>query len=97
MREAQQKIDGGPSVLYDAVALVLAKEKANEVAAIPQAKDFVTDAHAHSKFIIYNEEAMPLIKEANLEDKMDAGYLSMLKADSDAIVRQLRALRFWER
>ncbi|WP_137167467.1 catalase [Salinimonas lutimaris] len=95
--EGQQKIDGGPSVLYDAVALVLAKEKADEVAAIPQAKDFVTDAHAHSKFIIYNEEAMPLIKEANLEDKMDAGYLSTLKADSDAIVRQLRALRFWER
>lgn len=95
--EGQQKIDGGPSVLYDAVALVLAKEKANEVAAIPQAKDFVTDAHAHSKFIIYNEEAMPLIKEANLEDKMDAGYLSTSNADSDAIVRQLRALRFWER
>ena len=51
---AHQKIDGGPSVLYDAVALLASAEGAALLAADPTAKDFVTDAHAHAKFIAYN-------------------------------------------
>ena len=45
---ADQMVGGGPSVLYDAVAiLVIARPGATALAAKPAAKDFVSDAHAH--------------------------------------------------
>ena len=51
--EVAEKIDGGPSVLFDAVAIVLADEHSDEMAAHPGVKDFVSDAHAHQKFVAY--------------------------------------------
>ncbi|MEO8095788.1 MAG: catalase, partial [Pseudolysinimonas sp.] len=48
---AQQKIDGGPSVLYDAVAVIPSAAGAALLAAQAAAKDFVNDAHAHCKFV----------------------------------------------
>ncbi|MBD3584122.1 catalase [Salinimonas sp. HHU 13199] len=95
--DGHQQIDGGPSVLYDAVAVVLSEEHAKNVVSIPEAKDFVTDAHMHNKFIIYNEAAMPLIREANLEDKMDAGYLLVESSQTAPLIKKLRPLRYWER
>ena len=51
---AKQKIDGGPSVLYDAVALIVSEEGAALLAKDAPAKDFITDAFAHCKFIGYS-------------------------------------------
>ena len=48
---AHQKIDGGPSVLYDAVVVLASADGAALLASDAAAKDFVTDAHAHCKFI----------------------------------------------
>ena len=45
--EAKQKIDGGPSVLYDAVALLPSEDGAKNLAKEPAARDFVADAFAH--------------------------------------------------
>ena len=42
---AQQKIDGGPSVVYDAVAIIPSAKGAALLASHGPAKDFVTDAH----------------------------------------------------
>jgi C-terminal domain found in long catalases len=50
---ADQKVDGGPSVLYDAVIVLASKHGATELASMPAARDFVTDAYAHCKFIGY--------------------------------------------
>ena len=58
---ANQKIDGGPSVLYDAVAVLVSKEGAEMLAKEPAARDFVADAFAHSKFVAYSEEASPFL------------------------------------
>ena len=49
--EAAQKLDGGPSVLYDAVALLPSESGAQKLANDPAARDFVADAFAHRKFI----------------------------------------------
>jgi catalase len=54
---AHQKVDGGPSVLYDAVAILASAEGATALAQDPAAKDFVTDAHAHGKFVAYDPAA----------------------------------------
>jgi catalase len=60
--EAHQTISGGPSMLYDAVALMVSDEAAVEFANHPVARDFVPDAFAHSKFIVYAPSVLPLLK-----------------------------------
>ncbi|MBV8807525.1 MAG: catalase, partial [Acidobacteriaceae bacterium] len=51
--EAGQKIDGGPSVLYDAVALLISEAGAKMLVNDGAARDFISDAYVHAKFIGY--------------------------------------------
>ncbi|WOI36324.1 catalase [Alteromonas sp. CI.11.F.A3] len=94
---AHQKIDGGPSVLYDAVLLLLSEDGAKSLSMKPEAKDFISDAQAHQKFVGYTAEAMPLIKAAGLGDAMDDGWLDIANMKSDAFIEQLRDIRYWAR
>ncbi len=99
MVAARQKIDGGPSVLYDAVALVLSPAGAAILAQDKPARDFVSDAYAHCKFIGYNEDSLPLIDRAGIsEADMDEGMLA-LGGDKDvsAFLSACGKLRLWER
>ena len=97
--EGKQKIDGGPSILYDAVALVLSVDGAAMLAKDKTAKDFVSDAFGHSKFIGYTADALPLIDKAGIgEDDMDAGLIELGKAaDAKAFLATCGKLRLWER
>ncbi|MET8147113.1 catalase-related domain-containing protein [Actinoplanes sp. NPDC049668] len=63
---ADQKLDGAPSVLYDAVALLLSKDGAAQLARLPVTRDLVTDAYAHGKFIGHVDDAAPLFTAAGL-------------------------------
>ncbi|GAC08789.1 catalase [Paraglaciecola chathamensis] len=94
---AQQVIDGGPSVLYDAVLILVTKEQAKQLAEIPEAKDFVSDAYAHMKFIGHTDEASALIKAAGLNDKIDAGWVDLDKTSASDFIETLRDLRYWSR
>ncbi|MCU1503907.1 MAG: kat [Ilumatobacteraceae bacterium] len=95
---ATQKLGGGPSVLYDAVAIIASKLGGQQLAAQPAAKDFVNDAHAHGKFIGYTPGAQPLFDATGLTALMDAGYVSLGgKAAPKSFVRTCAALRFWAR
>lgn len=95
---AQQKIDGGPSVLYDAVAILASKEGTKVLASNPAAKDFLTDAFTHCKFIGYSAEACTLFKKAGLADDVDKGCIKLgSKNDANAFVKTCGALRFWQR
>jgi len=97
--EGKQKIDGGPSVLYDAVALVLSVDGAAMLAKDKTAKDFVSDAFGHSKFIGYTADALPLIDKAGIgEDDMDEGLIELgSKADVAAFLKACAKVRLWER
>ncbi len=99
MVEGKQKIDGGPSVLYDAVALVLSEEGAAMLAEDKTAKDFVSDAFAHCKFIGHTPEALPFIQRAGVTEKdMDEGIIPLDSAKSvDAFLKACGKLRLWER
>ncbi|MGB3627136.1 MAG: catalase [Henriciella sp.] len=98
MQEADEKIDGGPSVLFDAVAIILAEEGAKTLAAMPPARDFVTDALAHKKFIAYTPGAMPLFKKAGVESDLDEGCFEIEgEADLGDFVSALAKLRYWDR
>ncbi|MFT4053961.1 MAG: catalase [Novosphingobium sp.] len=95
---ARQKIDGGPSVLYDAVAIVVSAEGAALLANDAPAKDFVTDAFAHCKFIGFSAEAQPLFAKAGIADDLDEACLPLTSArDATAFLEACRALRHWPR
>jgi catalase len=94
---AQQKVDGGPSVLYDAVAILTAEEGATLLADDAAAKDFVTDAFHHAKFIGYVEGAMPLLEKAGVAAELDAGCLALDEVDATTFVATCRQLRHWDR
>jgi catalase len=96
--EADEKVNGAPSVLYDAVALLLSEDGAKLLANEATARDFVTDAFAHAKFIAYVGTAMPLLEKAGVAADMDGGFAE-LKGGTDAteFVQMCRKLRVWER
>jgi catalase len=95
---ADHNIDGGPSVLFDAVMLLMTSAGAAKMAHHPAALDFVTDAFAHCKFIGYVEDAMPLLEQANLTTMMDEGFLAIRGSeDMPKFLEMCRSLRFWER
>ena len=59
------------------------------------ARDFISDAYAHAKFIVAADSASALLDKAGVE--RDAGVFA---ADPDGIaafVEACAALRFWER
>jgi catalase len=96
-RAADEKIDGGPSVLFDAVALVLSEEGGKTLALNKPAQDFVSDAFAHAKFIGWTEAARPLLQATGVAGQMDDGMIALDADRADGFVRQCRALRFWPR
>ncbi|MDF3383990.1 MULTISPECIES: catalase [Sulfitobacter] len=94
-READEKIDGGPSVVFDAVALVFGEEKADKIAKNKPAQDFVSDAFAHNKFIAWTKAADPLLNAAGIEK--DEGTIEVSADNADAFLQTCRKLRFWQR
>ncbi len=95
---ADQKIDGGPSVLYDAVAVIASEEGAALLAGDATAKDFVTDAFAHCKFIGYSSEVMALFEKAGIANDLDEACIALgAKGDTATFIEACRALRFWDR
>ncbi len=95
---AQQMVGGGPSVLYDAVAVLASAAGVGSLAALPPARNFVADAHAHHKFVGYVSTASALFAAAGLVDVPDDGYVDLDGADgADAFVIACRALRYWDR
>ncbi len=96
---ADQQVDGGPSVLYDAVALITSADGADDLARSAAARDFVSDAYAHYKFVGYTSAAAPLLAAAGLRDMLDEGFIEFSGNGKDAagFLRSCRQLRFWDR
>ena len=96
--EAAQKLEGGPSVLYDAVALLPSESGAQMLSKNPAARDFIADAFAHRKFIAYVDAASSLLAQAGVAESRDDGFI-MLKepADAGAFIKACGELRFWPR
>jgi catalase len=96
--EADHTISGGPSVLYDAVALLVTDDATNELANDPAARDFVSDAFAHRKFVGYSASSLGLLRAVLGEREPDEGLIEIKdQKDSLRFVEQCRKLRFWER
>lgn len=95
---ADQQVQGGPSVLYDAVAVLLSEEVAREMSLVHAARSWIADAFAHAKFIGANEGAKPLMAVLPPSAPDDAGVFA-LDADADfgAFLEACGRLRHWDR
>jgi catalase len=94
---ADQKIDGAPSVLYDAVVVLTSKHGASALTSVPAARDFVTDAYAHCKFIGYTGDAVPLFEASGLAPLVDDGFISLDDRAPADFITQCAKLRHWRR
>jgi catalase len=96
--EADQMIDGGPSVLYDAVALLPSENAMADLLRESTARDFVADAFAHCKFIGYADAAIPLFEKIGIAKDLDEGCVSLASAKgATSFVAGLGKLRVWAR
>ncbi len=98
LHAADQKLEGGPSVLFDAIAILCSDKGTAKLLTLPAARDFVADATAHRKFLAYGEEALPLLEKTIGPEAIDEGFL-ILKSAKDAanFLAKCRKLRFWDR
>ena len=88
----ESQLAGTPSVVFDAVALVLSDESGARLAKEAAAVDFVRDAFGHLKAIAASEGARKLLKAAGVT--ADAGVID--PADPKAFVKAA-ATRQWAR
>ncbi|TIU51338.1 MAG: catalase, partial [Mesorhizobium sp.] len=96
--EANHMIDGGPSVLFDAVVLLVSEEGAEMLSRDAAAKDFVSDAFAHLKFIGFVAGAGPLLASAGVAADADEGLIELKGGGSArSFVEACRKLRLWAR
>ncbi len=96
--EAHHKIDGGPSVLFDAVAILAGDEGILGLLKLPPARDFVSDAYAHYKFVGFSQAAVKLFQKVGLPDDLDDGFAALdAPKDIKPFIASLYDLRFWDR
>jgi catalase len=96
------QVDGAPSVRYDAVAVIASPGGARSLAGNPAARDFVSDAYAHCKFIAHTSGAGPLLEAAGVGGPggvmpADDGVISLDEETAAEFIARCRQLRFWDR
>lgn len=89
---ADGQLAGTPSVLFDAVAIVLAADAGKVLAKEAAAVDFAAFAWAHLKAIAHDAGAAPLLKAANVGK--DAGVVA---AEDTAAFLKAAVTRQWAR
>lgn len=95
---ANQNIEGGPSVLYDAVAILTSPAGTKVLMKKPAARDFIADAFAHFKFIAYDKAVEPLFQKMGLTEDLDKGCILLKdKATTKEFIKHCGQLRFWQR
>ncbi len=92
MLAADGQLAGNPSVLFDAVAVILSDEGAQALSKESAAIDFVRDAFGHLKGIAVDKGARALLKTANIGQ--DAGVVDA--GDKDAFITVAKT-RQWDR
>lgn len=96
--DADEKIDGGPSILFDVIILALTSDGCKLFLNEATARDFVADAFSHLKYIGYTPESLPLMEKAGLPKDGDNGVSQLNDKDSISnFFSNARNLRFWER
>lgn len=101
LHPVDHRIGGAPSALFDAVVVIPGEDS---LITTPAARDFVSDAFQHCKFIGYTDTAKPLLDAVSIPhdpvDKAacDTGLCPLSSAGSvAAFVQSAKSLRHWVR
>jgi catalase len=92
MLMADAQLAGTPSVLFDAVAIILSTEGTNSLSMESAAVDFARDAFNHLKAIVVDQGGQSLLEKANVW--ADAGTFGSSNIDRFIVAAQTRQ---WER
>ena len=93
-----EKLDGGPSILFDAVVVAPSREGAGLLKDEATARDFVADAFAHLKYIGHADGGRTLLEKAGVPVDADEGVIALAgKDDVPAFILAASKLRLWER
>jgi catalase len=92
MIKVDGQLAGTPSVLFDAVAIILSSEAAKELSMEAAAIDFIRDAFGHLKAIAIDNGGVTLLKTANLRE--DSGVIDALEVEAFIAAAKTRQ---WER
>lgn len=94
--KANHKIEGAPSVLFDAVIILSSAEEINFFVKHPIARQFLIDAFMHLKVIGYDNNAKLLFEKINIS--VDKGCVEINNVeDVDKFIKACREIRFWNR
>lgn len=94
---AKHKIDGGPSVLFDAVAILASEDGIEPLLKDAPSQDFVRDAFGHCKFIAFTHDTKPLLEKCGISDSLDEGCIELTPTNAAAFVKACGNLRIWDR
>ncbi|MBV9990551.1 MAG: catalase [Alphaproteobacteria bacterium] len=96
---ADQRVEGGPSSLFDAVAIIASDGGAARLASMAAAQDFVRDAFAHLKTIGFTGNLAELFTKAGLaQEDLDEACIPLSKrADAGQFVDTAANGKFWAR
>ena len=99
MLEADLQLAGGPSIFFDAVAVIVSETGAHELVREAAALDFVSDAFSHLKVIGYVPAAEPLLRRVGITAEMvDVGVVPLADASAVAgFIAAAKKTRIWDR
>jgi len=92
---ADHKIDGGPSIFFDAVVVAASEEGAAMLAENPAAIDWVRDAFAHLKVMGVTESSSALLEAAGIAP--DEGVITIEGKGVGGFIDAAMSGRVWER
>ncbi len=97
--EADMQLAGGPSIIFDAVALIVSEAGAKELTREAAAIDFVADAFNHLKVIGHVPAAEALLRRAGITAELvDHGVVPLANAGAVAgFVAAAKKMRVWDR
>jgi catalase len=97
--DADHKVDGGPSVLFDAVAILPSAAGAEALTGEATARDFAADAFSHRKFVAYVPAASALFAKAGIPDGLDNGFVDVSGGGGapERFIELCRKHRHWPR
>lgn len=95
---ADQKIDGAPAVLYDAVAIIGAPEGVGALKKLYPARLFATDAFQYGKYIAHCPGGAELLAHCGCETREDEAVFQLNEVrDCKDFIQAAAALRNWSR
>jgi catalase len=92
MLKVDGQLAGTPSVIFDAVAIILSSEGAKKLSSEAAAIDFIRDAFGHLKAIAADKGGDALLKIANIGN--DAGVVEAVKTEAFIAAAKTRQ---WDR